>query len=88
VPNAFTPNGDGINDLWEIYGNKKSWLFVEVNVFDRWGEKVFESNDINFAWDGKFKGTLMEPNVYVYVLKVTFVDDYTASNKGTVTIVR
>jgi gliding motility-associated-like protein len=88
VPNVFTPNGDGINDTWEIYGNKKSWLFVEVNVFDRWGEKVFESNDINFAWDGKFKGTLMEPNVYVYVLKVTFVDDYTASNKGTVTIVR
>ncbi|MCW3124408.1 MAG: hypothetical protein JWO03_66, partial [Bacteroidetes bacterium] len=88
VPNTFTPNGDGINDEWEIFGNKKSWLFVQVAVFDRWGEKVFESNDVDFKWDGTFKGTLMEPNVYVYVLSVTFVDDYTTNNKGTVTVLR
>ncbi|MBS1624715.1 MAG: gliding motility-associated C-terminal domain-containing protein [Bacteroidetes bacterium] len=88
VPNAFTPNNDGNNDGWEIYGNKKAWRFVEVNVFDRWGELVFQSNDINFSWDGTFKGTLMEPNVYVYVLKVSYVDGYTANNKGTVTLIR
>lgn len=88
VPNAFTPNNDGINDGWEIYGNKKAWRFVEVNVFDRWGELVYSSNDINFSWDGSYKGTMMEPNVYVYVLKVSYIDGYTANNKGTVTLIR
>jgi gliding motility-associated-like protein len=88
VPNTFTPNNDGINDVWEIFGTKTAWKYVEVEIFDRWGEKVFESTDINFGWDGSFKGTMMEPNVYVYVLKVTFIDGYTASNKGTITIIR
>ena len=88
IPNVFTPNNDGLNDVWEIFGNKKAWLFVEVNIFDRWGERVFTSNDINFQWDGSFKGTKMEPNVYVYTLTVTFIDDYTTKNKGSITLLR
>lgn len=88
VPNAFTPNNDGINDGWEAYGNKKAWRFVEVNVYDRWGERVFSSNDINFSWDGSYNGTMMEPNAYVYVIKVSYGDGYTADNKGTVTLIR
>jgi gliding motility-associated-like protein len=79
VPNAFTPNGNGTNDTWEIFGNKKTWKFVHILIFNRWGEKMFESNDINFQWDGTYKGTLQEPNVYVYVLDVTFIDGYTDS---------
>ncbi|MFN8310591.1 MAG: gliding motility-associated C-terminal domain-containing protein, partial [Chitinophagales bacterium] len=91
VPNAFTPNGDGNNDYWEIYGanQKKSWSLVNVTVFNRWGEKMFESNDINFKWDGTFKGVPQEPNVYVYQVKVTFTDGYTERTlKGSVTLLR
>jgi gliding motility-associated-like protein len=88
VPNAFTPNGDGINDLWEAFGYKKAWIFCEVEVYDRWGEKIFQSTDINFSWDGKYRGTLVEPGEYVYVFKVVFVDDYSVTNKGGITIIR
>ena len=89
VPNAFTPNGNGTNDSWEIFGNKKTWKFVHILIFNRWGEKIFESNDINFQWDGTYKGTLQEPNVYVYVLDVTFIDGYTiAKQKGSITLIR
>ena len=89
VPNAFTPNGDGRNDYFQIYGDTMSWKLVEVEIFNRWGEKVFESHDLNFEWDGTYKGKLQEPNVYVYILNVTFVDGHsTGTLKGSITLIR
>jgi gliding motility-associated-like protein len=88
IPNAFTPNNDGINDLWQAFGYKKAWIFCEVEVYDRWGEKIFQSTDINFGWDGKYRGTFVEPGEYVYTFKVVFVDDYSVSNKGSITVIR
>jgi len=88
IPNAFTPNNDGVNDTWEAFGNKKVWIYLSVEVFDRWGEKVFESNDIDFSWDGKYRGTPEEPGIYVYVFKVTFLDGYVVNNKGSITLIR
>jgi gliding motility-associated-like protein len=88
IPNAFTPNHDGPNDYWEIYGNKKVWVFVEAQVFDRWGEKIFESNDINFQWDGTYKGTPMEPGVYIYTCTIVFLDGKKIDNKGSITLIR
>ena len=88
VPNAFTPNGDGVNDFWEAFGFKTAWTFCSVSVFDRWGEKVFESDDIDFKWDGKYRGNYVEPGEFVYELKVVFVDGYATENKGTITVIR
>jgi gliding motility-associated-like protein len=88
VPNAFTPNGDGINDYWAAFGNKAVWKFCEATVWDRWGEKVFQSNDIDFQWDGKYRGEYVEPGEYVYTFKVVFIDDYSVSNKGSITVIR
>ncbi len=89
LPNAFTPNGDGANDEYEIFGNKAAIKFLEINIFNRWGEKVFESNDINFKWDGKYKGTFLNPGVYVYQLKVVFVDDHSEPDfAGSITLIR
>jgi gliding motility-associated-like protein len=89
VPNAFTPNGDGRNDYFEIFGNKKAWKFVEITIFNRWGELLFQSNDLYFAWDGTFKGVLQPPGVYVYVLNVTFADGYSVDKqKGSITLIR
>ena len=88
VPNAFTPNNDGVNDYWEAFGNKKTWLYCSAEVYDRWGEKVFESTDINFQWDGKYRGEFVLPGEYVYVFKVVFIDDYSVTNKGTITLIR
>jgi gliding motility-associated-like protein len=68
VPNAFTPNGDGRNDCFGV----KSWgsaVIEEFSVFTRWGEKVFTSNNPTQCWDGRYKGRLMEPGGYAYIIK-------------------
>jgi gliding motility-associated-like protein len=89
VPNAFTPNADGINDVFEIFGNKSAIRYVNIEIFNRWGEKVFESNDINFKWDGTFRGELQNPSVFVYTLNISFVDGYRIENqKGSLTLIR
>jgi gliding motility-associated-like protein len=89
IPNTFTPNGDGINDEFEIYGNKKAIKFVEVSIFDRWGERVFHSTDIDFKWDGRYNGTLLEPNTFVYQISVVFIDNHAQPGyKGSLLLLR
>ncbi len=89
VPNIFTPNGDGVNDFFEVFGNKEAWKQFEVNVFDRWGEKVFEANDMNFKWDGMFKGRLLNPQVLIYTVKVIYLNNFSDKLfKGSLTLVR
>lgn len=63
APNAFTPNGDGDNDVFKIkgYGVKE----FNMLIFDRWGELLYESTDINDGWDGKYKGAPVKQDVYV-----------------------
>lgn len=64
IPNAFTPNGNGTNDVFTPVGLE---LFeFNMMIFDRWGEKIFESSGLNQGWDGKYKGVLCQPGVYVY----------------------
>jgi gliding motility-associated-like protein len=88
IPSAFTPDGDGINDYFTGKG-----VFIkefEMSIFDRWGNLIFFSDDINKPWDGKANhGT--EPaqrDVYVYSIKVTDYNKKNHSYKGTVTLVR
>lgn len=89
IPNAFTPNGDGNNDFFEVFGNKEAWKQFDVEVYNRIGEKVFESNDMNFKWDGTYKGQMMNPTVLVYTIKVIYLNNYSDKLfKGTVTLIR
>jgi gliding motility-associated-like protein len=89
VPNVFTPNGDGNNDFFEIYGHLKTLAFLEIQVFNRWGEKVFQSNDLHFKWDGTYKGVMQNPAVFVWQLKLAFQDGHPEElRKGSVSIVR
>ena len=67
IPNVFSPNGDGINDLFSIYpGEAILRLQMEGTIYDRWGNVVFGSTEIPFAWDGRFGGETLMPGVYVY----------------------
>ena len=85
----FTPNGDGNNDFFEVFGKLKSLSYLEMQVFNRWGEKVFDSNDHHFKWDGTFKGVMQEPAVFVWQLKLGFVDGIKEDIRvGSVTLVR
>ncbi|MBC7388143.1 MAG: gliding motility-associated C-terminal domain-containing protein, partial [Opitutaceae bacterium] len=69
MPSAFTPNGDGSNDMLMI----KGWGIKELlsfQVFNRWGEVVYDSQNLEEGWDGKFKGVSQNSDVYVYKVKV------------------
>lgn len=84
--NAFTINGDNINETFDIKG-----LYIRdynIKIFNRWGEKVFESNDMNEDWDGYYQGKLSQMDAYIWIIKAVGVDDVKWPMKGTVTLVR
>lgn len=87
VPNAFTPNGDGVNDEFGIYGNLNGVEYMEIKVFNRIGEKVFESNNHNFTWDGTYQGQKLQPQVLTWQMKLTWMNGHRDElRKGTVTM--
>lgn len=68
IPNAFSPNGDGVNDTWEIHGIKNN-PDVVVEIYDRWGELIFYSKGYSTPWDGTYKNTPLNEGTYAYVVK-------------------
>ena len=86
VPNVFTPNGDGKNDLLYVYGNYIDKL--EMHIFNQWGQQIAVINDKTQGWDGKHKGTAQPVGVYVYVLKAELSTGKTVNLKGSITLLR
>lgn len=86
VPNVFSPNGDGFNDVLRIRG--KGIEELQFIVFNRWGEKVFETSDVNSGWDGTYNGEPMNLSVFVYVLKGKYKNGKFFDVKGNVTLMR
>lgn len=86
VPNAFTPNGDGNNDVFFV--NAKGVESLSVKIYNRWGNKVFEINDVNDVWDGTYKGKKQNTAVFVYVLEATFLNGKTVTESGNVNLIR
>jgi gliding motility-associated-like protein len=86
VPNAFSPNNDNVNDILYVRGHPIS--SIEFRVFNRWGEKVFESSDVNNGWDGTYKGKLLDPDVYDYYLLVECSGGLKNQLNGNITLVR
>ena len=87
IPNAFSPDGDGINDRFNIVADAIEDYRLEV--YDRWGELVFTSFDIKDQWDGYFKGKLAATDAYVYVVHVTGANGENPSMyKGTVSLLK
>jgi gliding motility-associated-like protein len=87
VPNTFTPNGDGKNDILKAYGNYLQKM--NMKIFNQWGEKVYESNDVNGGgWDGNCRGQQQPVGVYVYVVTATMPDGRVVNKKGTINLIR
>ncbi len=86
VPNAFSPNADGTNDILYVRGGAIST--VHFRVFNRWGQLVFESKDLRNGWDGTFNGAPQEADAYAYILTATFLDGSTFQKNGNVTLLR
>jgi gliding motility-associated-like protein len=87
IPNIFSPNGDNKNDTFYILHICELNPF-EMHIYDRWGQLVFESNDINKGWDGKYKGSPEPEEVYWLWLSMTLPDGKTFYRSGNVTLVR
>ena len=93
IPNAFSPNDDGINDYFMVYSGEDVQSIRSIMVVDRWGGKIFEDadlapNDASRGWDGSYRGRKATPSVYVYVIEVEFIDGRTKIFKGDVTLIR
>ncbi|OWY17183.1 PKD domain-containing protein [Sphingobacteriales bacterium UPWRP_1] len=87
IPSAFSPNKDGINDEFRAV-NTNPIESINIVVYNRWGNKVFETDNINNGWDGQYKKTPAEMGVYVYYIEVTFADGKDKIYKGNTTLVR
>ncbi|MGB0166505.1 MAG: gliding motility-associated C-terminal domain-containing protein [Luteibaculum sp.] len=68
VPTAFSPDADGINDVFKIEGIGLNAMDFSFKIFDRWGEEIFSSKDPSFTWDGTYKGNEAKPGTYVWIL--------------------
>jgi len=86
VPNAFTPNSSDINNKVFVKGFGITKL--QFIIWNRWGQKVFETNDVNIGWDGKFKGVVQPMDVYAYTLSAEFSDGKKATKKGDITLIK
>ena len=86
IPNAFTPNNDGENDIFYVRAN--SITDVYLAVYNRWGQKVFETRDLNQGWDGTFNGIPLEPDVFGYYLEIECFNGLKQFKKGNVALIR
>jgi len=86
VPKAFSPNGDGRNDV--LYVRGAGIATMSLRVFNRWGKLVFESTSLEKGWDGTMDGKKQEMDGYAYILQVTFVNGTTFNKSGNVTLIR
>ena len=87
VPNAFSPNNDGKNDKFRVIAADNYKRF-KLQIYNRWGQLVFETADINKSWDGRFHDVLQSPDVYVYYLEIQTASNKKITKKGTVTLIR
>ncbi|MFQ5448181.1 MAG: gliding motility-associated C-terminal domain-containing protein, partial [Saprospiraceae bacterium] len=93
IPNAFSPNGDGINDWFTVYAGLSVPMVKSLMIFNRWGDKVFENtnflpNELGMGWDGTFKGKRVPTGVYVFRVELQRIDGKIEMMHGEVSLLR
>ncbi|MBI5914412.1 MAG: gliding motility-associated C-terminal domain-containing protein [Bacteroidetes bacterium] len=94
IPNVFSPNGDGINDKFQVFTGIGVTRINFIRLYDRWGERVYEDSDVppssdgTPGWDGVFRGQKMNPAVFLYLTEVEFLDGQVLLYRGDVTLLR
>lgn len=87
IPSAFSPNGDGNNDVWHVYTNAAIQYF-SLHIYNRWGEKVYETNNANTGWNGRYKGEQQNPQSFVYMLNVVLQSGERKAFKGSLLLMK
>ena len=93
APNVFSPNGDGINDLFFLSGGPAVEEIEALRVYDRWGGLVYEQTNIpigesSLGWDGRVNGVLVNPGVFAFHARIRFVDLISLDYSGSITVIR
>ena len=93
LPNAFSPNGDGLNDVIYVIAGKDVKQVKQFQVFNRWGQKMFErtngkTNDISFGWNGYYNGQLVAQGTYVYQIVIELLTGELEIHKGNISVIR
>jgi len=86
IPNAFTPNGNDVNDYFSIKDENLAGL--KIIIFNRWGEVIYTSGDKNFKWDGTYNGNPVKQGIYGYILTTTNQNGDEQTTNGTLTLVK
>ncbi|GJM31344.1 MAG: hypothetical protein DHS20C18_03450 [Saprospiraceae bacterium] len=86
IPNGFTPNGDGLNDELEVFGNSIDEMYLVI--YNRWGQQVFEAHSQAEKWDGTFEGKALSPDVFGYYLRVNCFNGEEFFKKGNITLIK
>jgi gliding motility-associated-like protein len=87
VPSGFSPNNDGINDVFSAL-HSETINEGAIEIYDRWGELVYKSDSLDFAWDGTRKGIPLLEDVYFYRLTYFLYENFSETVQGTITIYR
>lgn len=87
IPNAFSPNGDGRNDLFELKLDHDSKV-LQIDIFNRWGQRVFQQYSFNRPWDGTFNGQPLQPGTYYYNITITCRDGRLIHKKGDLLLIK
>lgn len=85
IPNTFTPNGDELNDTFGAVGGGLSSF--SMLIFNKWGQLLYETDDINAHWDGTYQGRLAKPDSYVYMIYATGTEMGKVHESGTITLI-
>lgn len=87
-PNAFSPNGDEPNQYFRLYGKKECIESFHICIFNRWGEKVFESHDATFRWDGMYRGNKLNASVFIYYYDIKTIYGTQIHRQGNISLIR
>ncbi len=87
VPNAFTPNGDGVNDVFRIFASD-GYQLNEFMIYNRWGKMIYTSSDINFSWDGRWLNQIQPSGSFIYYLELKKQNGKKVIKKGTISLIR
>lgn len=88
IPTAFTPNGDGINDYFGVVKSLNVRELEHFDVYNRWGERVFQTHNIDDKWDGRYKGELCPTGIYIYSIELTNADNQKIKKSGNIELIR
>ena len=86
IPNAFSPNGDGKNDIFHVRGTFIDEVYLAV--YNRWGELIFETRSLDVGWNGTYEGELLPPDVFSYYLEVRCLGGAEIFKKGNVSLLK